>query len=75
MTDTAANRLNDAPTPAPIISAPPADRDQRIRLGDAWRAMKQLLADPDDTEKVFVIIQALSGKSGERQFQRSDVKF
>lgn len=70
MTDTAANRLNDAPTPAPIISAPPADRDQRIRLGDAWRAMKQLLADPDDTEKVFVIIQALSGKSGERQFQR-----
>ena len=45
-------------------------RDHSIRLGEAWQAMKQLMANPDDTEKVFVIIQALSGKSGEKQFQR-----
>ena len=41
-----------------------------IRLGDAWRALRNLMADPDATEHVFVIIDALSGNSGERQFQR-----
>jgi len=42
----------------------------RIRPLVAWRALRQLIADPDDTEAVFVIIDALSGRSGERIFQR-----
>jgi ubiquinone biosynthesis protein COQ4 len=41
-----------------------------IRPRDAWRALKNLLADPDRTDQVFVIIDALSGNSGERQFRR-----
>ncbi|MDE0884092.1 MAG: Coq4 family protein [Myxococcota bacterium] len=41
-----------------------------IRLGDAFRAVRELIANPDRTDKVFVIISALSGNSGERQFQR-----
>ncbi|MCS5637696.1 MAG: Coq4 family protein [Myxococcota bacterium] len=41
-----------------------------LRLGDAWRALRKLIADPDGTEQVFIIIDALSGNSGERGFQR-----
>jgi ubiquinone biosynthesis protein COQ4 len=41
-----------------------------IRLGDAWRALRKLIADPDSTDQVFIIIDALSGNSGERQFRR-----
>jgi len=41
-----------------------------IRLGDAWRAIRKLIANPDRTDQVFVIISALSGNSGERQFRR-----
>ena len=42
----------------------------RIRLGDATRAMRALLQDPDDTAQVFRIIEALSGKNGERTLER-----
>ena len=42
----------------------------RIRPLEAWRALRALMADPDDTAKVFVIIDALSGNSGERLFRR-----
>jgi ubiquinone biosynthesis protein COQ4 len=41
-----------------------------IRVGDAARAMKALLANPDDTAQVFRIIDALSGKNGERTLAR-----
>lgn len=41
-----------------------------IRLLDAWRALRKLMADPDSTDQVFIIIDALSGNSGERQFRR-----
>jgi len=53
--------------PAATPHVPPRNP---IRLGDAWRALRELIADPDATEHVFVIIDALSGNSGERQFQR-----
>ncbi len=36
----------------------------------ALRAMRSLLKDPDDTPKVFEIVDALSGNVGERLFQR-----
>jgi ubiquinone biosynthesis protein COQ4 len=41
-----------------------------IRIGDAARAMKALLANPDDTAQVFRIIDALSGRNGERTLAR-----
>jgi ubiquinone biosynthesis protein COQ4 len=41
-----------------------------IRVGDAWRALRALLQDPDDTAQVFRIIDALSGKNGERTLAR-----
>jgi ubiquinone biosynthesis protein COQ4 len=41
-----------------------------VRFGDAWRALKKLIADPDRTDQVFVIIDALGGNSGEKQFRR-----
>ena len=41
-----------------------------IRVGDAARAMKALLSNPDDTAQVFRIIDALSGKNGERTLAR-----
>jgi ubiquinone biosynthesis protein COQ4 len=56
----------DAMSPSPIASEPRA----RIRPVQAWRAIRALLADPDDTAQVFRIIDALSGRSGERLFAR-----
>ncbi len=52
-------------------SAPARPRPRNpIRLGDAWRALRQLISNPDGTDQVFIIIDALSGNSGERQFHR-----
>jgi ubiquinone biosynthesis protein COQ4 len=42
----------------------------RIRLGDALKAMKALLADPEDTAQVFRIIEALSGKNALQNARR-----
>jgi ubiquinone biosynthesis protein COQ4 len=42
----------------------------RIRPLAAWRALRALLRDPDDTRRVFEVIDALSGRSGERLFER-----
>ena len=36
----------------------------------AWRSLRRLFADPDDTRAVFEIIDALPGRSGERAFRR-----
>ena len=40
------------------------------RFGDAFRALRKLIANPDGTDQVFVIIDALAGNSGEKQFRR-----
>ena len=45
-------------------------RSQGLRLMDAWRALRALLADPDDTAKVFDIIEALSGPTRDRVLRR-----
>ena len=42
----------------------------RIRPLAAWRAVRALLRNPDDTKRVFNVIDALSGRSGERLFER-----
>ena len=47
-----------------------ARRHNPIRFLEAWRGIRALIADPDDTSQVFRIIRALAGNSNERQFQR-----
>ncbi len=44
--------------------------DTRLHFRTAWQALGRLREDPDNTDEVFVIIKALSGKSGERQFRK-----
>ncbi|HEX3593810.1 MAG TPA: Coq4 family protein [Polyangiaceae bacterium] len=41
-----------------------------IRINDALRALRALVADPDDTAQVFRIIDALSGHNAERTLRR-----
>lgn len=48
----------------------PQPSKRRIRPLAAWRAIRALIQNPDDTGQVFRVIDALSGNSGERTFQR-----
>ena len=41
-----------------------------IQFREAWRGIRELLKNPDDTIQVFRIIRALSGNAGEKQFQK-----
>jgi ubiquinone biosynthesis protein COQ4 len=41
-----------------------------IRVGDAIRALRALLQDPDDTAQAFRVVDALSGRNGERTLAR-----
>ena len=54
---------------APTRSAA-MDRSDRIRPLDALRAIRGLLRNPDDTALVFEIIEALSGRTRARVFDR-----
>ncbi len=54
---------------AELVIPPPRART-RLRPLQAWRAVRALLRNPDDTAQVFQIIEALSGGSFERLFQR-----
>lgn len=47
--------------------SPPSDR---IRPLAAWRAVRALVRNPDDTARVFDVIDALSGRSRGRLFER-----
>jgi len=44
--------------------------DVKLKPLVAWRAIRKLFADPDDTGQVFIIISALSGSGFERLFRR-----
>lgn len=46
------------------------ERSTRLRPLDAWRAIRALVANPDDTAQAFRVVSALSGKSGERLYRR-----
>ena len=46
------------------------ERSSRLRPLDAWRAIRALVANPEDTAQAFRVVAALSGKSGERLYQR-----
>lgn len=50
-------------------SAPSRD-PHRLRPGEAIKALRALLRDPEDTGKVFVIVRALSGKTLLRGYNR-----
>lgn len=63
------------PEAAPDIDFPKAQpkylkRDNRIRPLTAWRALKEIMKDKEDTKQAFIIIDALSGKSLEKSFKR-----
>ncbi len=51
------------------MADPPRSRN-RIRPIAALRAVRALIRDPDDTARVFDVINALSGNSGRRSFER-----
>jgi ubiquinone biosynthesis protein COQ4 len=46
------------------------ERSTRLRPLDAWRAIRTLVENPDDTAQAFRVVAALSGKSGERLYRR-----
>jgi ubiquinone biosynthesis protein COQ4 len=41
-----------------------------MEFATAWRALQALIANPEDTEQVFIIMQALTGKSLFKQYER-----
>ena len=43
---------------------------QRIEPLVAWRALRRLIADPEQTHEVFTVIRALSGNSMQREFEQ-----
>ncbi len=45
-------------------------RDTRLRPIEAVKAVRRLLANPDETREVFVILRAMRGRSGLRLFHR-----
>jgi ubiquinone biosynthesis protein COQ4 len=52
------------------MNANPPRRSDRIRPLDALRAIRALIRNPDDTALVFEIIEALSGRTRARVFER-----
>jgi ubiquinone biosynthesis protein COQ4 len=44
--------------------------DNRLRPLEAFRAVRRLLRNPDDTSQVFVILRAMRGSSAVRSFRR-----
>ena len=54
---------------APLAIAPAPPR-RRVQWRRARRALGRLIDDPERTEQVFELIEALAGNSGERLFQR-----
>jgi ubiquinone biosynthesis protein COQ4 len=50
------------------IAPPPPPRRRNLRL--AWRRLQELIDDPEQTEKVFELMEAFGGEGDERCFQR-----
>ena len=53
----------------PLVIAPPPPR-RKVQWRKAREALGRLIDDPERTEQVFELIDALAGNSGERLFQR-----
>lgn len=68
MPDTHATRTMSPATIA--VDIPPPPPRQPVQWRRAVRALRELLDDPDRTEKAFEIFLAIDGDSQEREFQR-----
>jgi ubiquinone biosynthesis protein COQ4 len=51
-------------------TSPPPTIDTRLRPFEALKAVRRLVANPEDTRQVFLILAALRGRSGHRMFRR-----
>jgi len=60
--------LRGSPVSMPGIAPPPPRRRPEWRR--AWRSLRELIADPKQTEKVFELLGAIGGDGGESSFQR-----
>ncbi len=69
MTTTTTMRKNTMATESGYAIRP-APKRNRVDLLEAFRGIRELIANPDDTAQVFRIISALSGDAQERNFQR-----
>ena len=47
-----------------------SDNPNKLRPLEAWRALRRLLRDPEDTAQVFTIVRALTGRSLVRAYRR-----
>ena len=59
-----------------VLPPPQVQHAARMRPLAAWRGLRRLIADPDDTAQVFEVIRALGGPSltrGLRRFRATDV--
>lgn len=52
------------------LSRKPPPATGRVRPAEAWRGVRALIRDPEDTAQVFRVIRALAGGGQERLFQR-----
>jgi ubiquinone biosynthesis protein COQ4 len=59
-----------APAPDAPLAIAPAPPRRRVQWRRARAALDRLIEDPERTEQVFELIDALAGNSGERLFQR-----
>lgn len=59
------SHITSLPTP---VAAP--QKRKRIEPLKAWRAMRALIADKEDTAQVFKVIEALAGDVDERMYRR-----
>jgi ubiquinone biosynthesis protein COQ4 len=51
-------------------SGEPSAVVQRVQWRRAWKALRNLIRDPERTELVFALIQSLGGDNGDRNYQR-----
>jgi ubiquinone biosynthesis protein COQ4 len=64
------NVENVTPITSVPDEAPVAEKRKRIEPLKAWRAVRALIADKEDTGQVFKVIDALSGNADERMYNR-----
>lgn len=62
--------MTDSISPAERFEVPPPLTRPAIEWRRAWRAMRRLMANPEETDQAFETIAALSGADFERLFQR-----
>jgi len=69
---TSSSRSERAEDAAPVaaFTVPPPPVPPAIEWRRAWRAMRRLMSNPEETEQAFETISALSGRDFERVFQR-----